>query len=175
MEKPNLNRILDTFIKINALSLDSYFTQLHREVIIPIRNLQKNGKIRWFSFLIHPAAQLSGRVPLNDTHGYIHIRMEPETDITFDDFTQILPMHFQKPIKTSISEISGIDKSILLNEDFAYAWKILGESSEWVFQLIENHDEKSIPISQIIQFLHFITNPLLLGNKCLYIPERISF
>ena len=107
---------------------------------------------------------------MTDRNLFIHIRLEPETDIEIDDFIRMLPPHFQQPKHILFSNISGIDQSILRDNDWAYAWKIHGEASEWVFHLLESHEENPVNIPQMIQFLHFITNPLLLGHKCLCIP-----
>lgn len=169
MNVPNLTRIVDTYIPIRHAEFDAYLDQLRREVVPAIRELQKDGLLRWFSFLIHGSDMLDGREPTS-TALYVHLRLEPESGIDVSEFITKLPRHFCKPIHKTFAEIGGLELSVLQNEDWAYAWKIHGEASEWVVCLLESHRDSAIPLRQLIQFLHFITNPLMLGYKCLCIP-----
>jgi len=167
MNIPDLSRIIDTYIPI--VSYENYYNQLQQELIPPIRKLQNEDLLNWFSFLIHSSEHLSNRESM-DNKLYIHLRLEPKNNVTIDMFITKLPKHFIKPIQVPLGAISGLDPSFLQDENWAYAWKLLGESSEWVLSLIESH-KKPIPLNQIIQFLHFITNPLLLGGKCIFFPN----
>ena len=175
MELPNLSRIVDTYIPISGVDLVSYLRQLKQDVLPHIRNLQANGHLRWFSFLRHDASQLAGREPV-DGRFFIHIRLEPAAALNLQAFINLLLPHFLKPLQVApLSEISGLDGSILQDDNWAYAWKIHGEASEWVLYLLEGHKENP-SLQQIVQFLHFITNPLMLGHRCLCIPGGfISF
>lgn len=169
MDIPNLTRIVDTYIPISQENLDGYIDQLRREVVPSIRKLQSDGLLRWYSFLIHGADILEGREPM-DTKTYIHLRLEPENGMDIKEFITKLPSHFRNPKPTNLANIGGLDSSVLRDKDWAYAWKLHGEASEWVLSLLETHGDHPIPLQQIIQFLHFITNPLMLGHKCLCIP-----
>lgn len=170
MQVPNLDLIVDTFIRIKELRLDAYIAQLRTEFIPEIRKLEKEGRIIWYAFLIHDHSQLGGRVPNTDKNLYIHIRLGLPEDADVAQFIKELPSHFEQPEKVFLSEISGVDVSILNGNDWAYAWKVHGEASEWILRLLEAHaDDTGIHIPQIIQFLHFITNPLMIGNRCLYL------
>jgi hypothetical protein len=113
---------------------------------------------------------LDGREAISTSTLYIHLRLEPESRVDVEEFITKLPQHFCNPIHKTLGEIDGLEHSILHNEDWAYAWKIHGEASEWVVFLLESHRDSAIPLQQLIQFLHFITNPLMLGNSCLCIP-----
>jgi hypothetical protein len=112
---------------------------------------------------------LDGREPL-DNRSFIHLRLEPKAGMEINDFIGKLPDHFIKPKPDTLGRIEGIDVSILRNGDWAYAWKVLGEGSEWILSLVESHEGRHLTLQQITQFLHYFTNPLMLGNTCLFIP-----
>ena len=174
MDIPNLNRIIDTYIPITSLDTSAYLQQLRSQVLPEIRNLERTGAIRWYGFLIHNASQLGGREPMDGRY-FIHLRLEPASSLDPDAFIRTLPSHFLNLIVTPVSSITGLDGSILTGADWAQAWKIHGECSSWILNLIEGH-AGDIPVKQIVQFLHFITNPLTLGHRCLFLPSGyISF
>lgn len=74
-------------------------------------------------------------------------------------------------------EISGIEKSLLKNEEIEEAWRILGEQSEWLMSMLNIHKENvGIPIEQITQFMHFYFNMLGLGgHSILYLGQIFPF
>jgi len=172
MELPNRDLIVDTFIRIRDLNLDAYISQLRSELIPEIRQLQSEGKIIWYGFLIHDHTNLGGRVPSTDQNPYIHIRLSLPEGADIDQFIHQLPSHFQQPTQSSLSPIGGIEASILNDQNWLYAWKVHGEASEWILRMVESHaHQANIPIQHIIQFMHYITNPLTIGHKCLFIPH----
>lgn len=165
MQLPNLSRIVDTYVPVSANDLPAYLKQLRQDILPHIRKLQADGHLRWFSFLVHKAGQLAGRVP-TDARMYIHLRLDPASCLEIKAFIKLLPAHFLKPRQVApLSSISGLDGSILPDDNWVHAWKILGEASEWVLGLLEAH-KKEPSLEQIVQFLHFITNPLMLGHRC---------
>ena len=172
MQLPKLDRIVDTFVLIKSLKPDEYISQLRTDLIPVIRSLEQKGSIIWYGFLIHDQSQLGGRVPATDKNLYLHIRLCPNDDIDLAEFKKNLPAHFQKPEVIPVSKIAGVDPSILKGQDWAYGWKIHGEMSEWVLRFIDAHEDQSTPhANQIVQFLHFATNPLLLGGQSLLFPN----
>jgi hypothetical protein len=173
MDIPVLDRIVDTYIPITSLDPSAYLQQLRSQVLPEIRNLERTGAIRWYGFLIHRARHLGGREPMDGRH-FIHLRLEPASSLELDAFIRTLPSHFLNPMVTPVSSITGLDGSILAGADWAQAWKIHGECSSWILSLLEGHSG-NIPVKQIVQFLHFITNPLDLGHQCLHKPSRIAF
>ena len=176
MELPNPGLIVDTFIRIRDLNLNVYISQLRAELIPEIRKLQSEGKIIWYGFLIHDQKNLGGRVPSTDQNFYIHLRLSLPEGADIDQFIRQLPSHFQQPIESSLSPIGGINASILNDQNWVYAWKVHGEASEWILRMVESHSQDAIiPIEHIIQFMHYITNPLTIGHECLFIPHGISF
>ena len=168
MELPDLNRIIDTYLPLSSAELTAYFNQLRTDMLPHIRKMQTDDQLRWFSYLLHGARHLDGREP-EDGRSFIHLRLEPATGLDLDTFIDLLPEHFLKPQRVTLSKISGLESHMLQNDDWAHAWRIHGEASEWVLRLIEGH-QKEPSLQQVIQFLHFITNPLMLGHRCLCIP-----
>ena len=164
MNIPNLTRIVDSYIPIDRVDFRAYLEQLRRKVVPSIRKLQNDDLLRWYSFLIHGPALLNNREPM-DNKLYIHLRLEPKKGINITDFIKKLPTHFIKPKQVTLANIAGLDDSILRDKDWAYAWKLHGEASEWVLSLLESHGDQEISLKQIIQFLHFVTNPLMLGHR----------
>lgn len=176
MNLPDLTQIIDTYIPIVSTTYEGYYNQIQQELIPHIRKLQKEDLINWFSFLIHGPKllhEIHGSELLNDKETidslYIHIRIQSKSNLSihsnFETFITKLPEHFLNPIKVTLGPIDGLSPSFLQNTDWKHIWKLHGECSEFVLSLIENHKE-SVPIEQIVQFIHFITNPLKLGNRC---------
>jgi hypothetical protein len=174
VELPNLSRVVDTYVPVSSTDFTTYLSQLKLDVLPHIRKLQSDKHLRWFSFLLHGARHLAGRES-EDGRSFIHLCLEPATELDLEAFKKLLPAHFCKPQPCQLSGIPGLDGSTLCDNDWAHAWKILGEASEWVLYLLEGH-KGDLSLQQVIQFLHFITNPLMLGHKCLCIPAGfVSF
>lgn len=164
MGVPDLGRIVDTYVPVPTNDFATYLSQLRRDVLPHIRALQSGNHLRWFSFLLHDARQLAGREPM-DGRLFIHIRLEPAPDVDISAFIALLPNHFCRPQQVQLSAIAGVDASSLEGDNWAQAWRIHGEASAWVLCLLEGH--KGEPsLQQVVQFLHFITNPLMLGSRC---------
>lgn len=169
---PNLSRIIETYVPVSSLERTSCLRQLRQDILPHVRSLQADGHLRWFSFLLHPADLLSGHDPA-DKSPVIHLRLEPAADLDRQAFVELLPPHFLDPREVELSDISGVESSELRDGDWARAWRIVGEASEFVLSLLEGYQEAPSP-EQTIQSLHFITSPLTLG-QCLYARAWLSF
>lgn len=100
--------------------------------------------------------------------------LEPANDLAIADFIATLPSAFQHPVLVEpLGEIGGVVFSSLRDGDWALAWRLVGESSEWVLSFLETHTE-SAPIENLTQFMHFITNAMGMGGSCRLViqPER---
>ena len=66
-----------------------------------------------------------------------------------------------------VENIAGINKSLLKNEEIEEAWRIIGEQSEWIINLVNIHKEDIgwVPITQFVQFMHFFMNMMGLGHR----------
>jgi len=175
MELPVLSRIVDTYVPVVSGDGDlaGYFNQLRRDVLPHIRKLQADRRLRWFSFLLHDANGLSGHQP-PDGMLFIHLRLEPAAD-DIQAFIKLLPEHFKDPQHVNLPGITEFANSAFREGNSAQAWRIHGEASDWILSLLEGFEEGP-KLQEVIQFLHYFTNPLMLGHRCLCIPAGfISF
>lgn len=173
VEKPDLNRIWETYVRIgnpNETSNSEHFKRLVRLIRFKVRpmlsDLRQKKIIGWYSFLVHRSRQ-SG-----DPNYYWHIRFELNDDTKDREYVNsILPIFCEKD-KTArcmdvedIETIRGIDKSLLRNEEIEEAWRVLGEQSEWLSKMLDAYKEDvDIPVDQIEQILHFYSNMTLLSR-----------
>ena len=165
MEKPNLDRMWETFIKIGKLdftpnkpflNINEMFRTIRSKISPMIFRFVNGGKINWYSFLIHD--RKSG-VPAkeDDDNLYFHVRVSVLTDeeLFFPDYCFMT----RKIKREWVGSISGINTSLLKNEEIEEAWRIIGEQSEWVLNMLDIHKENiDIPRQHIAQFLHFFRN-----------------
>ena len=172
MDAPNLNRIWETYIKI---STDQSIVSTIRSKLYPMLNaLKTNNMIKWYCFLIHRSKAQE------DENLYFHLRLEPNNTINNkEQLNQILPDYCEKEMTglcKDVDNISGINKTLLKDENIAEAWRIIGEQSEWLIDLINIHKDVEIPIGQITQFMHFYLNMLGLGGRAmLYFGPTFQF
>jgi hypothetical protein len=170
MEKPNLSKMWETYIKLglpqtitNKLLLDTIRLKLYPM----LHNLKSENTIKWYCFLLH------GSRKNGDPNLYFHIRIEPKDEIKDrEQVISILPNYCEKEMTElsnnveDVTSISGIDKPLLKNEEIEEAWRILGEQSEWLMDMLNIYkDEVIVPISNIMQFMHFFLNMLGQGGK----------
>jgi len=165
LEKPDLNKMWRTWVEIgpkNQLTLKT-FQDTIRHKMYPISQLQKTGEITWYYFLYH-------NKPDDPANEYF------DTVFTTDrgDPKEFLPKYCVDTEKIPpIKKILGIDETILEGKDIAEAWRIIGEQSDFIIDLVRAHTENSeIHLRQITQFMHFFMNPLWLGNRsALFFPK----
>ena len=163
MEKPNLNQMWETWVKIGpkANSTLKTFQDAIRNKIYPmVSSLMNKDIINWYHFLHHS-------YPRDPNNLYFHIRFSAMRNIKkVDDFN--LPEYCVSTEKIEpIKNISGISKALLKDEEIEEAWRIIGEQSEWIINLINIHKEDIgwIPINQFVQFMHFFMNMMGLGHR----------
>lgn len=186
MQKPDLNKVWETFIEIPNLTrmLEAFRREPTRNNLAGICNrvvetirvklypmiskLTSNGTIGWYCFLIHPSRRQG------DPNRYLHVRFELLKDIKDKErVNNLLPDYCKKEmterfmdVEPDPENISGIDKSLLKNKDIQEVWRIAGEQSEWLMNMLNIHKENvEIPIKQIIQFMHYYLNMLGLGHR----------
>lgn len=170
MDTPNLNSVIETFIQIElsddvpAIAIWQNYLALLRSHVAPlVRSLLKEGIINWYSFLVH--GRQSG-VPTSeaDDGKYLHLRMALTNPAAEDELVRRLPDYCvmtRKMEVPNLASLDAIDISFLADSRVELGWKILGESSEWVLQLLDSHDpQKSVPPQNVAQFLHYLGNQL---------------
>lgn len=163
MQKPNLDEMWETFIKIPSedarVNLSAIYNMIRFKVYPIISGLMDNGTIYWYHFLIHD--RHSG-VPTSedDNSPYFHIRFAVKKDVETNELPNSLPNYCVMTRKRRrIETISGIDKSLLKNQEIEEAWRIIGEQSEWLINMLNIYKEEiDIPPQQVAQFLHYYSN-----------------
>ena len=163
MNLPNLDRVVDTGVPADTSTRERLLSQLRWTVVPLLRDLQSKDLVAWYCFLLHPA-EMMGKRELAGGASYIHLFLEPNVGIELSELARNLPGNFMEPKPRRVSNFDGIEPTLLRGSDWAYGWKMIGEASAWVVALIESHVDEELPPQQIFQFLHFITNPLGLGQ-----------
>lgn len=190
MNVPNLNRVYHTFRAIEGLNLHDVRNTvltirrfIQNEVRCLVDDLTSNNLIQWFGFLVHNRSQYSGNGN-TDCLG-IHLRFELGEQVTFSQVaTRLNELGWEssdaKPVP--MDAISGIyDKhdaggkenvqvGQLRDSNIAYAWKALGEASEWALDVLSSYNLDPVPVSQIRQHIHFISNLLYVYNNIALLP-----
>ena len=162
MKKPNLDQMWETFIKIpiehNTLTLNDIYDTIRSKIHPMISRLRDKGILNWYCFLIH--SRNSG-VPTSedDDDPYFHVRLELGKNVTAHDYLPSYCVMTRKIQRRQVQSIDGIDKSLLKNEEIEEAWRIIGEQSAWVVEMLNIHKNNiDITASQVGQFLHHYFN-----------------
>jgi hypothetical protein len=164
MQKPDLNQMWETFVKIptenNGVRLNVLYNNIRSKIYPMISHLKSNDMINWYCFLIHDR---NSGVPTSedDRKPYFHIRFALKKDVDPNDFLSSLPNYcvMTRRIERRLESIAGINKSIIKNEKIEEVWRIIGEQSEWLLEMLNIHKEDvDIPLQQIAQFLHYYAN-----------------
>ena len=180
MNVPDLSRVYHTFCAIpdipgndvhsNVLTVRRF---IRNEVRCLIDELTGACFIKWFGFHVHCEGQYTGAG--NTGPIGIHVRFELEADHTFNEVAVRLDMlgwESSQKYPVDMSFISGINaqrfegdtdivqEGQLRDNDIAYAWKAIGEASEWVLDVLSAYDLDPVPVCQVRQHTHFIENLL---------------
>ena len=182
MQQPDLNKMWETFVRIGIPDYASpkpfldFFNliQIIRSKIYPmISRLQNDGVINWYCFLVHD--RKSGVPTTEDDYNcYFHIRVSLRNDVepSFPNYCVMT----RKIKREWVESISGIDKSLLKNEEIEEAWRIIGEQSEWLLGLLNIYkDELDIPPQQIKQFFHYFFNITHVSITCPRCGSKVPF
>ena len=124
-----------------------------RKKIAIFQELAREGKVDWFCFLIHA-------FPKDPDNAYFHVRFTKAEGEKIE-----LPEYcIETQMKNVGKTISGIDESLLKNEDIREAWRMIGEQSDLIIKLVQIHKDV-IPIEQFIQFMHYNMNMFGLSQQ----------
>jgi hypothetical protein len=123
-----------------------------------IEVLEKKDKlIDWYYFLIHGDPS-----PYFDVVVSLKISVSEETlknslrHLTYCSTPEKLDRNFGETI-------SNVTRAQLKNDDIEEGWRLVGEQSQWVIELINAYKEDALTIGQFTQFIHFFTNAVGLG------------
>jgi len=164
LQEPDLKKMWRTWIMIHTGKepIRKLFQDTIRDKLQQILQLQKKGKIAWFHF--------QWRTKVDDPANlYFDVVFTTDSDDP-DDF---LPEYCIDTEKIVIDKsISGIDEELLVGEDIKEAWRIIGEQSEFIVNMVCSHKGNvEIPPSQIAQFIHFFMNPMGYDRNSLFFPK----
>lgn len=145
---------------MSATAYWSCYMDILRTKVIPLIDVLKAKRIiNWYSFLVHDRE--SG-VPTTakDKMPYVHLRFELAAEQELDDLKKKLPDYCVMTRRMPPpGDMSGVDFSRIEQSDLALGWKILGESSEWVLEMVRAQKRgKKVSIQNVNQFLHYIGN-----------------
>lgn len=167
MQKPNLDRLWR--IKI-YLELPSSRQDFFRRVIEGIKSqvtrlvsvLEKEDKlIDWYYFLIHQEPNESHRLYFDVV---VSLKIGITEEVLKNSLRRLTYCSTPNKLPHSFGEsISNVITAQLRNDDIEEAWKVVGEQSEWIINLVNAHKDDALTIGQFTQFMHFFTNPVGLG------------
>ena len=177
MEKPDLNRMWETFIRIGLSSETSFIERVYDTIRFKayplIADLKQKQIINWYCFLRHD--RNSGVPTTEDANNqYVNIRVALKEDAKSEVFLESLPDYCvmtRKIERRRVEQISigrgrMFDTSPLKSEEIEEVWRIIGEQSEWLINLLNKYKENVIiPVEHIGQFLHYYSNMTCLGIR----------
>jgi len=169
MEKPNLERMWETFIKFSMEDIYSakHFDIIRNQIYPLITKLKDDGIINWYCFLVHNKDSGVPTTP-DDTSLYFHIRFDVKEDINLMQFLPSYCVLTRKIEPSWVKDISigqGVkfDTMLMKDESIEEVWRLIGEQSEWVLNLLNSFKENvTIPLQYVGQFLHYYANITML-------------
>src|SRR4051794_22237775 len=101
MRTPDLNCLVETFIRIGTESSSDQHFRMLRTVVAPlVRDLRGRNLIGWFSFFVHDR---NSGVPTTseDTACYLHLRFERLSGVDYETIAAALPDYcvFSQPVR----------------------------------------------------------------------------
>jgi len=164
MEKPNLNQMWETWVRIGPkarLTFKMLQETIRKKIYPLVSNLKNKKVINWYHFLLHD-------YPRDPSNRYFHIRFSVIGNIKRAEELG-LPEYCVPPEKIDppLRNIDGINRALLIDEEIEEAWRIIGEQSELIINLVNIHREDLgwMPIGQFLQFMHYFMNMMGLGGK----------
>jgi len=164
MDKPDLDRMWETFIQMpnyDSTIPDNHIRIIRSHLSPLLFDLKQKFGVDWYCFLIH---NRESGVPtsVDDDHAYFHVRFALREDVEAEELLQSLQSYCTMTRKVqpgAVQSIAGIDASLLKNDDVREAWRMIGEQSEWVLNMLSIHKPNvDLFPRQIEQFLHFYAN-----------------
>ena len=166
LEKPDLDMLWETFIRFawDELSSGAHIGLIRDKVGHTISVLKARGKVGWYCFWIH---NRDSGVPTSpdDEYLYFHIRFELTKHISPVDVLPVYCVMTRKVERKWVSKVSvdangaEFDVSLLKDDSVEEVWRLLGEQSEWLLNLLNSFKVNgNIPVSHIRGFLNQFTD-----------------
>jgi len=173
MQKPDLNKLWETFIRFSwdDLSSGRHIGLMREKVAYAIDILKAKGGMSWYCFFIHDK---NSGVPTSadDEYLYFHIMFELKKHVSPVD---ILPIYCVLTRKVEPEWVKAIpidnkgaefDVSLFKDESIEEVCRLIGEQSEWLLNLLGAFKENvSIPASYIERFLNYYTDMTALVRR----------
>lgn len=167
MNVPDTARVLETFIAvpvrldITALDLWHDYIGILRTKLSPlVSTLQEKKLISWYSFVLHESGRSGVPSAPDDTGLDIHVRLELAPLVDETTLRGELPEYCRKTQMMKGPHpraLSGIDTTRMRDDKVANAWRVFGESSQWVLDMLDAHkSDEQVPLEHAAQFLHYI-------------------
>jgi len=187
MQKPNLDRIFETFIRIGLPNEPNIHERIFNMIRVEvyraicqayptINEPEKEGVANWFSFLIHNRESGSIPAPFDDKNLYFHIRVSLSGNNQLEDLKKSLPEYCLMTRQKKPEDVDHINiddrgtkfnPSLLKQGSIEEVWRIIGEQSEFFLKVFHSYKENvAIPIHEIWEFLHYFHNMVGLGVQC---------
>ena len=173
LKKPNLDLLWETFIRFSwdELSSGAHIGLIRDKVGPVISVLKSKGKVGWYCFWIHDR-DTGVPTSADDEYLYFHIMFELTEHVSPVD---ILPAYCVMTRKVEywwVSEVSvdtkgaEFDVSFLKDESIEEVWRLIGEQSEWLLNLLNAFkDSNGIPVNYVREFLNHFTDMTAMPAK----------
>lgn len=166
MEKPDLDRLWETFVRFSwdDLSSGGHIGLIRDKVGYAISMLKARGNVGWYCFWIHDR---DSGVPTSadDEYLYFHIRFELKKHVSPVDILPIYCVMTRKVEREWVEAVSIDDKgtafdlSLLKDASVEEVWRLIGEQTEWLLNLLNLFkDNGNIPASHIKGFMNHFTD-----------------
>jgi hypothetical protein len=148
----------------DELSSGGHIGLIREKVGYTVSVLKAKGKVDWYCFWIHDR---NSGVPTSadDAYLYFHIRFELTKHMSPVDILPIYCIMTRKVERDWVKAISvdykgtPFDVSLLKDDSVEEVWRLIGEQSEWLLNLLNRVKENGkIPASHIKGFLHQFTD-----------------
>lgn len=170
MDLPDLANIVETFVRIGlpqtAIPCARHLDLLREDVSPLLRRLTTEGRVRWYCFLIH---DFHNGVPVSseDRDLFWHLRLEPGPGVSCDSLIESLPVWCEPTQLADPIVLRGITGPDVdrLRRGSAEAWRLLGEQSEWLLDLLDAYKDE-VRMAEVArdvqQYLHYFANMTML-------------
>jgi len=161
MAKPNLDRLWRIKIPLEpSVSDQARFNQVRKGIESQVTQLVSilEKLIDWYYFLIHG----DKNIPLY-FDVVVSLKNEVAEETLKDSVHMLTYCSTPEKLHDFGKSISEITTTQLKNDDILEAWKVIGEQSEWVINMVNTHKHGALTIGQFKHFMHFFTNSVGLG------------
>jgi len=165
VEKPDLTRVAETFVRIGASDQPHNWRHLDilRETVRPLLlDLRAESVVDWYSFLLHGAGN-GVPAPSTDRDSFWHIRLGLAPSVEFASLVRRLPAECEM---TQLADLAVLENmsfpdAHLLSGGVGEAWRLLGEQSEWLLGVLGSYPLDA-PVRELLpgidQYLHYLAN-----------------